>query len=316
MYYIGMDIGGTKILGALFDEENKITERVKRKTKAEEGKDMIFSQISKVIEELIEKAGGKENIKGIGAGVPGIINMEKGEVVFSPNLPWKNYNLKEEIEKKYEIKVTIGNDVNVGIVGEWKYGAGIGKKNIIGIFMGTGIGGGIVINDKLYEGSIGAAGEIGHICIMPDGPYCGCGARGCLEALASKTAMTKYILAQIERGRKTIMEDMLKESKGVLKSEQLQKGYEEKDEITLEVLEKVSKYMGAGTASLINVLNPEMVIFGGGVIEAMGKILMPKILSYAKENAMVKIMESCEFKIAELGDDAGIYGALNLAIGE
>lgn len=316
MYYIGMDIGGTKILGTLFDEENKITERVKRKTKAEEGKDIIFSQISKVIEELIEKAGGKENIKGIGAGVPGIINMEKGEVVFSPNLPWKNYNLKEEIEKKYEIKVTIGNDVNVGIVGEWKYGAGIGKKNIIGIFMGTGIGGGIVINDKLYEGSIGAAGEIGHICIMPDGPYCGCGARGCLEALASKTAMTKYILAQIERGRKTILEDMLKESKGVLKSEQLQKGYEEKDEITFEVLEKVSKYMGAGTASLINVLNPEMVIFGGGVIEAMGKILMPKILSYAKENAMVKIMENCEFKIAELGDDAGIYGALNLAIGE
>jgi len=171
-------------------------------------------------------------------------------------------------------------------------------------------------NNTELHGGIGAAGEIGHICIMPDGPYCGCGARGCLEALASKTAMTKYIEAQIERGRKTILEDMLKESNGVLKSEQLQKGYEANDEITLEVLEKVSKYMGAGTASLINVLNPEIVVFGGGVIEAMGDILMPKILSYTKENAMVKIMESCEFKIAKLGDDAGIYGALNLAMGE
>ncbi len=276
----------------------------------------IKNQIKKVLDKLVESAGGASNIKAIGSGVPGIINMEKGEVVTSPNLPWKNYNLKNEIEEEYKIKTNIGNDVNIGVLGEWKFGAGKGKKNIVGIFLGTGVGGGLIINNKLYEGSVGAAGEIGHICVMPDGPYCGCGARGCLESLASKTAMTNYILAQIDRGRESILEGLLKEANNVLKSDHLKQGIEKKDEITLEILEKVCKYMGAGVASLINVLNPELVIFGGGVMESIGDQLLPKILEYTKENAMTKIMETCEFKIAELGDDAGIYGALTVALSE
>ncbi len=314
MYNIALDIGGTKILGVLFDKDNNIVEKTKKKTKSKEGKEVVWEQIKKVIDMLVEKAGGIENINAIGAGVPGIINMKEGEVVFSPNLPWKNYKLKEIIEEEYSIKAKIGNDVNVGILGEWKFGAGRGKENIIGIFWGTGIGGGLIINNQLYEGKIGAAGEIGHICVMPDGPYCGCGARGCLESLASKTAMTNYIDAQIERGRKSILKELLESSNGVLKSDHIKQGIEKKDELTVEVIEKAAKYMGAGTASLINILNPEMIIFGGGVMESMGDILLPKIIEYARENAMPGILESCKFQVAELGDDSGIYGALTIAL--
>ena len=123
MYYIGLDIGGTKIIGALFDEDENIVKSVKKKTKAREGKEAIFSQISKVIDGLLEGVE-KKDVAGMGAGVPGIIDSEKGVVVFSPNIPWENYNLKEELEERYGIRLRIGNDVNVGVLGEWKYGAG------------------------------------------------------------------------------------------------------------------------------------------------------------------------------------------------
>ena len=220
MYYIGLDIGGTKVIGALFDENKNILKSVKKKTKAREGKEVIFGQISRVIEGLIEGID-KSEIKGIGAGVPGIIDTEKGVVLFSPNIPWENYPLKEEIEKSFGIKTKLGNDVNVGVLGEWKYGAGRGYKNIVGIFVGTGIGGGLVIDGKVYDGKIGAAGEIGHITVDYDGPLCGCGARGCLESLASKTAMQKQIEAQIKRGRKTLLKEILGEGTEIIKSEQL-----------------------------------------------------------------------------------------------
>ncbi len=312
MYNIGLDIGGTKVIGALFDEQKNILKSVKKKTKAREGKEVIFGQISRVIEGLIEGID-KSEIKGIGAGVPGIIDAENGVVLFSPNIPWENYPLKEYIEKAFEIKTTLANDVNVGVLGEWKYGAGRGYKNIVGIFVGTGIGGGLVINGEIYDGKIGAAGEIGHITVDFDGPFCGCGARGCLESLASKTAMQKQIEAQIKRGRKTLLKDILGETVEVIKSEQLKEAYDKNDELAKEILEDSAKYIGVATASLINILNPEVIIFGGGIMESMGDIMMPIIKESAVRYTMPKLFEACEFKIAELGDNSGLYGGLTLA---
>ncbi|NLK62669.1 MAG: ROK family protein [Fusobacteria bacterium] len=311
MEYIGLDIGGTKILGALFKEDGTIITKVKKRSKANEGKDVVFSQITKVINELIESSKGK--INGIGIGLPGIIDSEKGKVIFSPNLPWKNYNIKEELEKKYKINVNIGNDVNVGILGEWIYGAAKNKQNIIGIFVGTGIGGGLIINGKLYEGHTGAAGEIGHICVVPDGPYCGCGAKGCLEALASKTAIMQDIQSQIKRGRKTIFKEIFEKNDDILRSDELKQAINEKDELAIEILDKMGRYLGIAIASLINVLNPEIIVLGGGIIESIGDNLIPIITSYTKSYSMKKLMENTEIKAAALGDDSGIYGALQLA---
>lgn len=312
MYYIGLDIGGTKIIGALFDEDENIVKSVKKKTKAREGKEAIFSQISKVIDGLLEGIE-KEDVAGMGAGVPGIIDSEKGVVVFSPNIPWENYNLKEELEERYGIRLRIGNDVNVGVLGEWKYGAGKNYRNIVGIFVGTGIGGGLVLNGQIYEGKIGAAGEIGHMNISADGPVCGCGARGCLEAVASKTAMQKDIEAQLRRGRESMFRELLGTNGEIIKSEQIKQAYDAGDELAVEVVEKAAMYIGNAVASLINILNPELIIFGGGVMESMGDELIPLIKKSARRYTMPKLLEACEIKTAKLGDNAGLYGALTLA---
>lgn len=309
--YIGLDIGGTKVLGALFDEHGNILKRAKKKTKAIEGREVVFDQISKVIDILLENIN-KEEIKGIGAGAPGLIDSQSGIINFSPNLPWDNYNLKGEIEEKYNLKTFLGNDVNVGILGEWKYGAAKTLSNVLGIFVGTGIGGGIITNGKLYDGSIGAAGELGHIIIDPTGPHCGCGARGCLESLASKTAMVQQIHAQIRRGKISLLKDRIKESGGILKSSHLREGFDKKDDLTLEILNNATKNIGIAMASFLNILNPEMIVFGGGIMEELGEVLLPKIKAEASLYAMPKIYEACDFKLAQLGDNAGIYGALAL----
>ena len=312
MYHIGLDIGGTKIIGALFNSEDEIVKTIKKKTKAREGVEVIFSQISKVIDGLVENID-KDEITSIGAGVPGIIDSENGIIVFSPNIPWNNYNLKNEIETKYGISCYIGNDVNVGVMGEWKYGSGIGYKNIVGIFVGTGIGGGLVLDGKMFEGKIGAAGEIGHINVIEDGPVCGCGARGCLEAVASKTAMQNEIIAQLKRGRESLLKDMISQTGEIIKSEQIKQAFEANDELAVSIIESSARHIGRAAASIINILNPEIIIFGGGVIESMEDVFLPLIKKSAKKYSMPKLYETCEMISAKLGDNAGLYGALTLA---
>lgn len=312
MYYIGIDLGGTKILGALFDENGEIIKKVKAKTKVKNGKEFIFLQIRKVLDELLDGID-RGNIKAIGAGIPGIIDGENGIVIFSPNLPWENYPLVEELREAYGILTFIGNDVNVGIMGEWMYGSAKGMNDVVGMFIGTGIGGGLIVDGKLYEGAGGAAGEIGHITVDPKGPICGCGARGCLEALASKTAVLKQIKAQLKRGRESVLSEDIGEDTKVLKSSHLRKAYDEKDELALEIIDKMCEEIGLACSSLMNILNPEAIVLGGGIIEALGEVFLPKIKTMAKQYAMPKIYENCEIIVAQLGDDAGIMGALAIA---
>lgn len=311
-FYIGLDIGGTKILGALFNDKGDILKRDKKKTKADEGAEAIMKQIAKVIDALIEEID-LDQVVALGAGVPGIIDGKNGIVIFSPNMNWENFRLKEEIEKKYGLKTFIGNDVNVGTLGEWKYGAGKDFKNIVGIFVGTGVGGGLIINGAMHEGVIGAAGEIGHMVLNPDGPYCGCGSKGCLESYASKTAMQNEIMAQLRRGRKTLLAEKI-ESEKIIRSESLKEAYERQDELTIEIIDRSAYYLGLGAANIINLLNPELIIFGGGVIESMGDIYLPKIEETALKYSMPKMFESCRIKPAKLGDDAGVYGAMGLIL--
>ncbi|MGM0508090.1 MAG: ROK family protein [Fusobacteriota bacterium] len=310
--YIVLDIGGTNILGALFDENNEIVKTKKKKTKAYKGEEEVFKRICKVIDKLIDEAGNKKMISGIGAGAPGIISENDGIIITSPNLPWKNYNLKEKIQEEYNIPFYLENDVNVGILGEWRYGAGKGADNLIGMFIGTGIGGGLVLDGSLYKGNIGGAGEIGHISVNPDGPVCGCNSKGCIETLASKTGMLREIEARIKRGEETILEELL-EGKKILKSSYLKEGYDKKDRVTLEILEDSCKYIGVGVASLINILNPDVIVFGGGIMEKLGEELLSKIRNYANRYAMKELLNSCEFKVASLGDDAPLFGGLELA---
>ncbi len=311
--YICLDIGGTKVLGAVFDENLKIVCTVKKKTKAEEGREKIEERIISIVEELIIKSQmDRESLAAIGAGAPGIINESTGEIIFTPNIPWRNYNIKKVIEGRFNVPFHIGNDVKMGVLGEWKYGIGKGKENVVGIFVGTGIGGGVIINNKLYAGAKHSGTEVGHMIINTEGPYCNCGQRGCLEAYASKIAITREIRSQMLRGRKTILKELMGEDTTIIKSKVLKRAIDEKDELALEVVDKAVYYLAAGAGSLINIFNPNMLILGGGVFEALGSYMLPALQEKIKRFSMPAVLEGTEIVQSKLGDDSILYGSLAL----
>lgn len=311
MNYIGIDLGGTKILGALFDEDGKILHKNKKKTKAKNGIKAVEEQIFNIIDELIEKSNN-EKIRAIGMGVPGLIDTKTGTVKFAPNIVMDNYPIRKIIKDKYNLDTFIANDVNAGTLGEWKYSLEGKAENFIGIFVGTGIGGGIIIENKLYGGSGGLAGEIGHMTIDSAGAICGCGSRGCLEAVASKTGMQAEIQARIKRGENTLIKESI-EKEGILKSGPLKEAYEKGDTVVIETIERAAKYLGVGVANLINIFDPEIIVFGGGIIEELGDFILPIVKEEASRYAMRAVFANVKFKKAKLGDDAGIMGAFVLA---
>lgn len=311
-YNICLDIGGTKILGAVFNEKDKIIYRLKKRTKAS-GDDAANIEnviISTVKEMMTEAKINKSDINAISAGAPGVIDSDSGIVLFSPNLPWRDYDIRTPIEKKFGTKFFIGNDVNVGMLGEFKYGAAKGHKDVVGIFPGTGIGGGLVIDGKLYTGNKFKAGELGHMTVSPEGPLCGCGQRGCLEAFSSKTGMSKYITEQTARGRKSYLSDKI--VNGVFRSKELKKALMDNDQVAVEAVDRACHYLAIATGSLINIFSPDLVVYGGGVMEACGDIFLSKILSQVDKYCMVSIRPTVELTCASLGDDSILYGALSM----
>ena len=310
---IGLDVGGTKVLGALYDEESNPISKEKKSTKASKGEEKILSQIAKVIRKLLETATEEEyEVKGIGAGVPGVIN--EGQVLFTPNLPWRMYPLAKLLEDEFNIPVLIGNDANVSLYGEWAHGVARGTKNVVGFFVGTGVGGGIIIDKKIYSGSIGLAGEIGHITMNPDGVICGCGSKGCLESYSSKTGILKYVKGQIEHGRDSSIKADIEEDPEhfILRSKDIKKALEEEDPVMEEAIETAAKYLGIATATSLSMLNPEMVIYGGGIMEAIGDIMIEKLKPYIVRYAVPHSFDHCELKLSELEDDACIIGAMSI----
>ena len=309
-FNICLDIGGTKVLGAIFDSKNNITYRLKKKTKAEgDDSQNIEKIIISVVDEMIKESGLKKGqINAISAGAPGVVNSETGIVLFSPNLPWRNYDIRTPIEKMFGVPFYIGNDVNVGVLGEYKFGAAKGYKNVVGLFVGTGMGGGLILNGKLFTGNQFKAAEYGHMILNPEGPLCGCGQRGCLEAFSSKKGMTAYIRQQVNRGRETMMADQLVNE--VFKSKSLKKALEANDPVAVEAVDRACHYLAIGTGNLINTFSPDIVVYGGGVIEAVGDIFLEKILAEVDRYCMPSIRSTVDLKIAALGDDSNLYGAL------
>ena len=203
--------------------------------------------------------------------------------------------------------------MNLGVLGEYKFGAARGYKNIVGFFVGTGMGGGLVLDGRLFTGNQFKAAEYGHMILDPEGPLCGCGQRGCLEALASKTAMTSYIRQQVSRGRECQLADMAAE--GVIRSKKLKKAVESGDKVAIEAVDRACHYLAIATGNMINTISPDLILYGGGVIEAMGDYFLEKILAEVDRYCMTTIRPTVEIKIAELGDDSILYGDLALIKG-
>jgi glucokinase len=300
-------------LGALVTRDGKVLVREKKRVQ-EYGPKPMLGYVVECVNSVCAQAGVKpEEVGGIGIGAPGTLDFDKGAVLFAPNIHWRNVPLRALLEKEVGIRTFVDNDVNLGTLGEHTYGAGRGTQDAIGIFVGTGIGGGIIIGGKLFYGFNKTAGEIGHMVLQPGGPKCGCGNRGCLEAIASRTAIVRRIWKAIQKGKKSVVADLVERESQIVSSV-LAEAVRKRDKLTLRSLQKAARYIGIAVGSLINVINPEMVILGGGVIEALGPLMLRTIRTYAEKNSFPHCFRGIKICAAKLGDDAGILGGAALVL--
>lgn len=308
-YAIGIDLGGTKILTAIINKETgEVLQYVKKKTKKDKGPKNIIRKMIESIEELF-----KENkfliseISSIGIGAAGQIDRKKGIILGAPNLNCYDVNIKNVLEKHFQLPVYLGNDVEIAAIGEQKFGAGKGCSDFVCVFVGTGVGSSIIKNGEIITGATGTAGEIGHIIVDLNGRQCTCGAHGCLEAYASRSAIERRIEGALKKGRQSCILQYLETGKSIT-SGMIQKSIEREDELVLQCVTEAAEYLSGGIASIINFINPELIILGGGLVEA-ADYFYQKTIKKAKAKSLSVPAKKIQFKKAELGDYSGVIGA-------
>lgn len=308
-YSIGIDLGGTKILIGLVEKESgKVVSHIKKKTKKEKGPENIVRKMVEGVEELLGESGKSfTEISSIGIGSAGQIDRKNGIIIGAPNLDCYNLNLKEILQNKFNIPVFVGNDVEVATIGEQKFGAGKGCADFVCVFVGTGIGSAIVKNGHIIYGATGTAGELGHIIVDLNGRPCACGAHGCLEAYASRSAIETRIEGALKKGRKSCISEYLEEGKAITSS-MIRKSIEREDELVTQCVSEASEYLSGGLASVINLINPELIILGGGLIEAVD-YFYKQTIKKAKSKSLPVPAEKIRFSKTILGDYSGVIGA-------
>lgn len=314
--WIGVDLGGTKILAGVFDSQMRLLAGNKITTKPERGYDAVVERIARCIRDAVDEGDfSLKQVQAVGIGAPGAVRPDTGEVIFAPNLQWKQAPLKKDLEKYLGVPVFVENDCTVCTIGVHEVEMGGRPKNMVGIFLGTGIGGGLVLNGSIYMGSQRTAGEIGHMVLEVGGPKCGCGNRGCFEALASRSAIFRRLESEIKNGAKSLLADAVKEGGRVstLRSGELKKALKRGDKLVDLVIKDAARHTGIAVANLMNILNPELVVLGGGVLDALEDHMMPVIVQTAKSYAMPGTAKGVQIVASQLGDNAGITGAAALA---
>ncbi len=317
-YSIGIDLGGTDIKAGLMGTDGKLSCRMVVSTRVNEGAKAIAARIAQTIQQVITTADTdthqsgdiKDEIIGIGLGAPGLIIAGSGIIHFSPNFPgWTDIPLLEYVSAELDginIPLYIDNDVNVMVLGELHYGAGIGYENVVALTLGTGVGGGVVINRKVYHGSWNTAGELGHTVVQPNGRECGCGNHGCLEAYAGARHIVERTQQKIAEGRKTCL------NPNGLTPKQIAQAASARDKLAQDIFSETGRYIGIALTSIAHILNPQIAIIGGGIAEAGEDILFQHIRAEFTKRAM-DIPGNMKIVPAKLGNDAGLVGAAMLA---
>ena len=279
-----------------------------KKTKKDKGPKNIIKKMLEGIDELLEESGKTlDDISSIGVGAAGQIDRQNGILIAAANLDCYDLNIKGILSEKFNIPVFVGNDVEIAAIGEQKFGAGKGCDDFVCVFVGTGVGSAIIKDGKIITGATGTAGEIGHIIVDLNGRQCSCGAHGCLEAYASRSAIERRIEGALKKGRKSYILDYLETGKSITSS-MIQKSIEREDELVLQCVTEASEYLSGGIASIINFVNPELVILGGGLIEAVDYFYQ-KTIKKARAKSLPVPAEKIQFKKAMLGDYSGVIGA-------
>lgn len=313
-FAVGVDLGGTKILGSVVNLSNgRMISSSKKKTRVvTEGLDLV-KRIAAVVDDAIEESGmDVSKLCGIGIGAAGMVDRDKGILLAAANIGANDLPIAEPLKAQFNLPVKLGNDVEVATLGELHFGAGRECNNFVCIFVGTGIGSGIVHEGKLLRGGSGTAGEIGHIIVEANGLPCGCGGFGCLESYASRTAVAKSVVYDLGRGADSVLRDKIDPTKGILRSKAISQALEVSDAVASRAITKAAQFMGIGLANIINFYNPKRIILGGGLIEAV-----PLYLQLAEDEAKRRCLRiparKTEIVKAELGDFAGTIGAALLA---
>lgn len=312
----GIDIGGTKIHTVIARGNGTVLGRARKKTRPERGFDGVMERVKENLLEACEEAGvGIKELRAIGVGAPSAIRAD-GTAVHAPNMGWRNAPLARTLSRMLHKTICAANDCDLGTFGEYAFGAGRGSKSLVGLFPGTGLGGGIVDRGRLIRGENRLAAELGHMVVVVDGRTCGCGRRGCLEAYASKTGMSAGLAERIAtRQWKTTLksqEDLLG-----LRSSVLAEAYRGGDELVRDVVDEAARYLGIGVANMITILGPDTVVLGGGVFEALGRDLIGIVRTTARDHVFPPpSFKDTRIVLSRLGDDAVALGAVAYAQSE
>ena len=302
--HIAIDIGGTQIRAALFTDESIVPRQIEKIDTS--GEQSTLERLCALISRIWP---GNDEISAIGIATAGAVDPYRGIVISAPNIKgWIDVPLRDHIRNCFHVPVFIGNDANLAAIGEWKYGAGQGHHDLIYLTISTGIGGGIILGDRLLLGHQGLAGEMGHITVLPDGPVCGCGQKGHIEALSSGTAIAQWTKSELDKGASSILE---KEAN--ISSRVIARAANQGDQLAIEAFERAGHFLGMALANFLHLFNPTTVIFGGGVTQSGDLLLIPA--QKALQTFILHPQYLADFSLsrASLGDEAGLIGALVLA---
>ena len=320
-YGIGIDLGGTDIKAGLLSQSGEITARLVIPTYATAGPRVVAARIAEAIRRVIQESetAGTDvgDIVGVGIGSPGLIIAETGVVHFSPNFAgWSDIPLSDYVKDELaelNLPVLIENDVNAMTLGELHHGAGVGRRHIVCLTLGTGVGGGVVIDGRVYHGSANTAGELGHTVVVPDGRRCGCGNQGCLEAYAGASHIVERTVERLQSvGDSSLVEEV--DNLSALTPKRIAEAAQAGDVLAIEVLAETGRYIGIALTSIAHILNPQMAIIGGGIADAGETLLFEPIRSEVNKRAMDIPAKTMEIVKAKLGNDAGLVGAAMLTL--
>ena len=313
-FVIGVDLGGTNIVTGAISEDGTVRLPVRTGlTNAKRGADTVADTIAEMVEASIadvqrELKIPRTHILGVGLGSPGPLDRAKGIVVVTPNLGWTNYPLRGKIEERVHLPASLDNDANCATLGEWWLGAGSGTKNLVGLTIGTGIGGGLILNGELYHGSTDAAGEIGHTTIETQGRRCNCGNYGCLEAYASGPAIAERAREALAHEDSSRLRAMVDGDLSRITAQIVYSAAAEEDALALEIVRETARFLGTGVANLLNIFNPAMVVLAGGVTQAGDRLFEP-LRAEVRRRAFRPAWEAVRIVPGELAGTAGVIGA-------
>jgi glucokinase len=311
--YLGaVDLGGSKILSVIAQGDGRRLGEDRRPTDAERGPEVVLERIVGSLEGALAKAGlGQGDLAAVGICSPGPCDIDAGVLSSAPNLPgWRDVPICRYLEERLGVPTRLENDANAAALGEHVYGAGRGCRHLIYMTVSTGIGGGLIIDGRLYRGATGVAGELGHMTIEPDGPLCGCGNRGCLEALASGTAIAARGEELVAQGGSALLARLAQEQ-GDLTAETVSRAADQGDIACQGIIQRAGYYLGIGLASYVNIFNPEVIIIGGGLTKA-GELLLAPARAEMAARAMPEALKAVQLRPAELGDYDGLMGMVAL----